>query len=188
MSLEKTIADLLIESQKKARMITVAEGVVESVDRESCTCNLSREGLPELLNVRLSSITSPGENIIVIYPKKGATVVCAMVNNTLTDYAVISVSEVEELSGNIDGMKLSWTKDGITINDGSNGGLTITPELKKQLEKNTARIDMIIAILKNQITSVSLQPNPGWVGIVTPLFEALQKEDYSGIENKKVKH
>jgi hypothetical protein len=188
MSFEKVVADVLIQAQKKGRMLTITEGVVESVDREGCTCNLSREGLPELLNVRLSSITSPGDNIIVIYPRKGSSAICAMVNNTPTDYAVISVSDVEELSGNIDGMKLSWTKDGITINDGGNGGLTITPELKKQLQRNTARIDMIISILKNQITSVSLQPNPAWAGIVTPLFEALQKEDYSSIENKRVKH
>lgn len=188
MSLEKALADLLIEAQKKGRMITIAEGVVEQVDRQNCTCTLSREGLPELINVRLSSITSPGENVIVIYPKKGATAVCAMVNNTPTDYAVISVSEVEELSGNIEGMKLSWTKDSIKINDGKNGGLVMTPVLKQQLDLNAARIDKVIEILKTQITSVSLQPNPAWPGIITTQLEALKREDYSGIENEKVKH
>jgi hypothetical protein len=188
MSLEKTIAAAIEKAAKRTIPVLITEGIVSVVDRAKRTCNVTREGLPELLNVRLNSISEPGKNVITIYPKKGSAVLCALVENQQTDCVVISANKIEELAGEISGLKLSWTRDGIIINDGNNGGLTITPELRKQLDRNSARIDNVIEILKTSITSVSLQPNPAWVGIVTPLLEALQKEDYSGIENKKVKH
>lgn len=188
MSLEKIIAAAIEKAAKRTIPVLITEGTVTSVDRAKLTCNVTRESLPELLSVRLNSISDPGKNVITIFPKKGSTVLCALVGNQQTDCVVISANEIEELAGEISGMKLSWTKDGIIINEGNNGGLTITPELRKQLDRNSARIDKVIEILKTSITSVSLQPNPAWVGIITPQLEALPKENYSDIENKKVKH
>lgn len=188
MSLEKVIADAMESAAKRIIPVLITEGVVTSVDRVKATCNVDREGLPELLSVRLNSITEPGNDLITIYPSVGSVVLCALVNNQATDAVVLSANNIEELSGEIKGIKLSWTKDGIIINDGGNGGMTITPELKKQLDINTARVDKILNILKSQIASCSLQPNPAWPGIITPVIEAMQKENYEGIENSKVKH
>lgn len=188
MSLEKVIVDAIEAAAKRIIPVLITEGIVKSVDRQKGTCNVEREGLPELFNVRLNSITEPGSDVITIYPAEGSRVLCALVSNQQTDAVVISANDIEELAGEIKGMKLSWTKNGILINDGKNGGLTITPELKKQLDKNTKRLDKVIEILKAQITSCSLQPNPAWSGIITPILEALSKEDYSDIENEKVKH
>lgn len=188
MSLEKTIADAMESAAKRIIPVLITEGLVKSVDRAKGTCNVEREGLPDLLNVRLNSITEPGQDVITIYPSVGSDVLCALVNNQPTDSVVISANDIEELAGEIKGMKLSWTKDGIVINGGDNGGMTITPELKKQLDKNTRRIDKIIEVLQGQIASCSLQPNPGWPAIITPVLSSLQKEDYSQIEDTKVKH
>lgn len=188
MSLEKIIADAMESAAKRIIPVLITEGLVTSVDRTKGTCNVEREGLPELLNVRLNSITEPGHDLITIYPSVGSDVLCALVNNQPTDAVVISANDIEELAAEIGGIKLSWTKDGIKINDGSNGGMTITPELKKQLDKNTARIDKIIEILKSAISGCALHPNPSWSTIITPLLASMQKEDYSNIEDKKVTH
>lgn len=188
MSLEKLIADAMESAAKRIIPVVITEGIVSSVNREDGTCNVTRDGLPELLNVRLNAVTEPGKDVLTIYPQKGSKVLCALVWNQHTEAVLLSSTDIEEVAGEIKGMKLSWTKDGIVINDGGNGGLTITPELKKQLDKNTARIDKIISILRNQVVSCTLQPNPSWPGIINPLLDVLQKEDYSGIENKKVKH
>ena len=188
MSLEKAIADTIERAVRMATPGMITEGVVTAVDREASTCTVGRDGLPNLLGVRLNSVTSPGDDVFTIYPANGSKVLCAIIDNKVTEAIVISANDIQEVSGNIKGLKLSWTKDGIVMNGGGLGGMCITPELVKQLKLNTARIDSIIDILKNTITACSLQPNPGWQAIITPLLAGLQKEDYSGVENNKVKH
>lgn len=188
MSLEKAITDAIERGARKAIPMLITEGVVLDVDRVKATCTVSREGLPDLFNVRLNSVTSPGDDVVTIFPNKGSKVLCALIDNKATEALVISANDIEEVAGEIKGITLSWTKDGIVINGGELGGMCITPELVQQLKKNTARIDKIMEVLRGTITSSSLQPNPGWPAIITPLLAGLQTEDYSGIENKKVKH
>lgn len=188
MSLEKVIAEAMEVAARRIIPVLITEGMVTSVDRGKATCSVDREGLPELLNVRLGAITEPGKDVITIYPSVGSVVLCALVGNQPTDSVVLFANNIEELAGEIKGIKLSWSKNGIVINDGNNGGLAITPELKNQLDKNTRRVDKIIDILRAQVTSCSLHPNPAWSSLITPVLDALQKEDYSAIEDKKVTH
>lgn len=80
--------------------------------------------------------------------------------------------------------------DEIILNNGENGGLTITPELVKQLGKLTARVDGIISALKNAIPVAGAAD--GGAGLKTSIVTALntitQKEDFKNIENKRVTH
>ena len=87
------------------------------------------------------------------------------------------------------GFNLSLNSDGtMTINGDSCGGLPITPKLKEQLEKMTKRIDSAFDLLK-QVPSGALHPNTGaWTGIYEPIVASLEKEDFSEIENEKIKH
>jgi phage baseplate assembly protein V len=78
--------------------------------------------------------------------------------------------------------------ESVTFNGGENGGLTITPELVAQLEKMSARIDGIIDAIKNGVPI----PQDGGAGLQTTIKAALiaivDKEDFSAVENEKIKH
>jgi phage baseplate assembly protein gpV len=79
-------------------------------------------------------------------------------------------------------------EDGITLNGGENGGLTVTPKLVEQLEKMSARIDGIIDAINNGVPV----PQDGGAGLQTTIKASLSaivdKEDFSEVENDKVKH
>lgn len=74
------------------------------------------------------------------------------------------------------------------FNDGDNGGLTITPELKDQLDKLTKRVDDIIDAIKNGVPVVH-DGGAALLASQTVLLDLIvDKEDFSNIENPIVKH
>ncbi|MCT4644375.1 MAG: hypothetical protein N4A74_05250 [Carboxylicivirga sp.] len=77
----------------------------------------------------------------------------------------------------------------IQFNGGSNGGLTVTPELKTQLDKLTARVDGII----DAVNGAQPSPSPdGGVALHNTMKAGLalitDKESFDKIENKKITH
>jgi hypothetical protein len=150
----------------------LTEGKVTSVDKVNNTCDVDRGDLPELLAVRLNSVLEAGENVVTIYPQKDSKVLCILVENSLTDAYVLDANNIEE----------------IVINGGKNGGFTITPELVKQLDKLTARVDGIIDALKQGQTTAQDGGAVYKASVIALLEQINQKEDFSNIENEKVKH
>jgi len=57
-------------------------------------------------------------------------------------------------------------------------------ELKSQLEKLSKRVDGVVDILKNNVPSAALHPNPAWPTIINPIVAALQKESFSNINSE----
>jgi len=188
MSLETIVIAAMRKAAREMVPVMVTEGVVKSVNKTDKTCDVTREGLPDLLAVRLNAITQPGDDVVTIYPAVDSKVLCALVENQTTEAYLLTATDIEQVTGEIKGMKVSWTKDEIKINNGTNGGLTVTPELKTQLSKLTKRVDKIIEVISSQITACSLQPNPSWPATAQGLFASLLKEDFKDIENPKVKH
>lgn len=78
--------------------------------------------------------------------------------------------------------------DEIVFNGGSLGGLTITPELVQQLGKMTARIDGIIAALKNGVPGSSDGGTAYKTSVVAALTALKDKEDFSKVEDEKIAH
>lgn len=76
----------------------------------------------------------------------------------------------------------------VTLNGDDNGGLVITPELSKQLQIMTARIDGIMNALKNAPTASQDGGAAYKAGIVAALNAITQKEDFGAIESDKVFH
>lgn len=76
----------------------------------------------------------------------------------------------------------------ITFDGDKFGGLCKTPELKKQLDILTGRVDSII----NGIKTATVTPEDGGAtfksGIIASIEAYTQKEDFSQIESDKVKH
>lgn len=108
----------------------------------------------------------------LIKPKLNSKCLCGVAENQEAAAFIIYCEEVDE----------RW------INGEDNGGLTITPELKLQLEKLTARVDGIIDAIDNGVPvagdgGVALQNT-----IKVALAALVDKESFDNIENTKVKH
>lgn len=123
-------------------------------------------------DVRKKAALSGGiESGLLITPVSKSTVIVARIEESDELY-IAMYSDIES----------------IVVNGGENGGLTITPELVTQLAKLTARVDGIITSIKNGIPvaqdgGLALQQS-----IVAGLNTLVNKEDFSNVENKKIKH
>lgn len=80
------------------------------------------------------------------------------------------------------------TDDTLELDGNNNGGLVIAPELTKQLGFLTQRVDTIINALQNAPTAAQDGGATYKAGISAVLATIANKEDFSGIENDKVKH
>lgn len=80
------------------------------------------------------------------------------------------------------------TEGNITIDGDNFGGLCKTPELKSQLDILSGRLDSVI----NGIKNATVTPEDGGAtlqaGIVASIEAYTDKEDFSQIENEKIKH
>ena len=101
---------------------------------------------------------------------------------------VLSIDENGNITAQTKG-NISVSSDKTVTLDGDNfGGLCKTPELKTQLDILTGRLDSVI----NGIKTAGVTPEDGGAtfkaGIISSIEEYTQKEDFSNIENTKIKH
>ncbi len=173
MSLESVIQEAIEKTAKDIIPVMVTEGTVVSVDKDTNTCTVERDNLPELFKVRLNAITSPGNNCFVIYPKVGSNVLVLLVENNRTDGYLLTASEIDQ----------------IIINGGSNGGLPIIESLVTKLNELVSKFnshvhsDVII-----EVTGGSGSPAvgvPGTTGSTTTEASEFASSDF---ENNKIKH
>jgi hypothetical protein len=141
------------------------------------SCDVVRVGdEKQIRDVRLNATILEGDGLVITPVVDSVALV-----TTIDGYKwfVSQYSEIEKIILNV---------DGIIINGGENGGLCITPALTGELEKMTARIDGIIDAINNAVAT----PQDGGLGLQTTmkakLATLLDKEDFSEIENKKIKH
>ena len=109
---------------------------------------------------------------IVITPVSGSSVIVSRIGDS-DEMFVEMFSEVES----------------IVMDGGENGGLTITPELVKQLNNTNNLLQAIITILSG--TPIPEPGNGSPSALQTALKTAItgkQLGDYSEVENKKIKH
>jgi len=166
----------------------VTEGIVVAVNRDTKTCDVERENKPKLFEVRLNAFLESGDNVITIYPKIDSKVLCAIIENDVSDAYVLDCTDIEEISGQIGDVKVKMTADGIVFNEGKIGGMVKANELKTQLDKLTKRVDGIIRAIENGITV----PQDGGTSLQKTIVVALKlltdKEEFGQLENDKIKH
>ncbi|MBI9063285.1 MAG: hypothetical protein JEZ14_14990 [Marinilabiliaceae bacterium] len=172
MSLTSVMQEAIEKAASAIIPVLVTEGTVIKVDKTAGTCDIERDGLPELFKVRLNAVTTPGDQVMTIYPKKGSKCLVVLVENNPTDGYLLSATDIDE----------------IIINGGKNGGLTITPTLVSNLDKLTARVDGIMDALQNAVVGSADGGATFKTNIIAALELITEKEDFSGIENSKVKH
>ncbi len=172
----------------KAVPMQVTEGTVTAVDKGERTCTVERDDLPTLFDVRLNATLNPGDNLVTIFPKSGSRVLCALVEGQPTDAFVLTATEPEEVSGKVGEVSLRWNAEGVILNGGKLGGLVKAKELETQLSKLTARVDGIIGALNGGVPVAQ----DGGAALIASIKSALatltDKENFTSLENEKVKH
>lgn len=115
-----------------------------------------------------------------IKPKQGSVCLIGVVEGQEALTFLINAEEVE---------LVEVKADKIEYNDKANdSGLAIVPELRRQLDTITKRIDGIISAIKGGIPVAQDGGTALQKSIVAALDTITDKEDFSNIENKQIKH
>jgi len=184
-ALEQAIEAAVNAHSDKRQIKQVLIGVASEVT--DTTCTVEREGAPTLHDVRLNAIDDNLDTYVTIYPATGSNVVVAILENIKTEAVVIRCSEVAKVKLKIGAITLVIDNTGIVINGGLLGGLIKIEQLKSQLDKVTGRIDAVI----NAIKTGTVTPGDGGAAYKLSMntqLASLPKEDFSGIEDTKIKH
>ena len=80
---------------KQLEKIIITSGVVTNITSNSC--DVIRQDMPDLLEVRFHSIMKQLDNHITIIPKEGSIVLVALINNDITEAFIISTSEIDKV-------------------------------------------------------------------------------------------
>lgn len=143
-------------------------GRVKSVNRTNMTCIVVLEGGGGEIEASLQ-VGDKSKGLVQI-PKENSMVM--VVIRGKSQGFVVMVEEVEE----------------VIIRGGENGGLIKIGELVENLDKMTKRIDGIIEAIKNSTTVAQDGGTSMKASIVASLNTLTEKEDFSKIENEKIRH
>lgn len=188
--LSKNLSKVL---KKAAQAMPLFLAKVVEVDKNKYTCTVAPidDAAAQRFDVRLLPIeTESGTQTgFVCFPEKDTEVLCVKFDKDETFIlAVFKVESVLWLVG--DSFKMAVDNNGNTVfNDGQNEGLVIAPELKKQVDKNTAILDAIKAVLEGSPIN---EPGNGAPSALQVALKAAttgkETADLSNIQNTKIKH
>ena len=144
-------------------------------------------------DVRLAAAEDEKKSVLII-PKVGSSVLVTMIGSDLNTLFVSKVNEVDKIVGVINeldiedetGFKLHLNNGLMKINGDAFEGIVKAPELKTQIDKNTA----IIKAIQQALQSWTPSPNDGGAalkGLVSSI-PGMQRANLSNIKNDKIKH
>ena len=158
----------LIRQIGGARSTILFTAEVVSVQGDACTVKVNTLTISD---VKLRETSSDAAHMLRITPKVGSNVLVGDLGGELRDLAVIQYSDIDTIEVN-----------------GAAHTTANADVLKEQLEKMKARIDGIIDAINNAVPGTS----DGGAGLKASMVASLQAltdvEDFSGIENEKIKH
>lgn len=167
----------LIQHMINDSLVPVTAASVISVNKQANTCVVKVTGTEEEYNdVRLLAIEGESENPTVMYPKENSVVLIAPLFGSKSEWAVILVTEVDE----------------ILLNGNEFGGLVKADVLKTELDKTNA----LVSAIKNTLLNWTPAAGDGGAALKLALFPpsgvgGLHDKtvgDFSSIKNDKVKH
>ena len=164
-SLRKLIKQMIL----KELPLTISSGKVIGIEGD--LYEIEREGLATLTDVRLNAIEG-AMGCFIIKPLKGSYVLVGLIENKIEQAVILSCSEV----------------DSIVFNDGELGGLTITPKLVEELNKNNEILNAILQVLQTPVNELG-NGNPSVLqAALNSAVTGLPVGDFSEIEDDKFKH
>ena len=149
---------------------------VKSVDRDKCTCTVEDNDV-EYFGVRLRPIT--GNNTgIVMFPKIDSNIMLVKVEDT-EEWAMISATQYDCIQIEI---------ESLIINGGENGGLTNTPELVRELNKNNEILQTILQVISAPVNEPGNSNPSAFQAALNLALAGKEVGDFSRIEDTKIKH
>jgi len=166
--IKQILKDIVLEGEELYSQVCK---VVE-VDTDARSCTLEPiNGDANINNARIQASLSANEGIY-IEPKKDSFVVCTFLNKNIS--VITLYTEIEKYSIKVNNTTFDIDKDVIKINGDGDGGLTKTPVLRTELNKVTARVTaleaLILAFAGAQVTAISAVPLLAPLG---PAYSAL---------------
>jgi hypothetical protein len=181
-------ADLFRETIEKltAHKYDTFPAVVTEVGQDSVTV-VPVGSEAELFEVRLRAALDESDQGVIVVPKAGSSVLVTKIGGSLEECFVSMVSEPESVRVKIGDTTLLMDSSGVTINDGTLGGLIKIKELKADLEKINVFLNAIKQAFNTWIP-VPMDGGAALKGVMSGALSPLQLPNYSKIENEKVKH
>ncbi len=163
--------------------MSVIPAKVVAVNEDTATIDVDIDGV-EFPDVRLRSIITSSGNRCVAIPSIDSIIHIQAIGKS-NHFIVVGFSEISKVIVKIQQTEFIMDESGIVFNSGSN--TTAKADiLKSELEKLTARVDGIIDALNN--ASPDSAAGTFKSSLIPMLASIIQKEDFSNIENKKIKH
>lgn len=154
----------------------------KSVDWDNKTMNV--EGIEDELEIFDVLL---GLEYYFLKPVINTICLIGIIENEETQCFLISANSVEliEISDKT-GFKIILNNGNLTINGDSFSGIVKAPELKTQVDKNTALLEK----MKTVFSQWTVVPQDGGQALKTlsAQFTSMETADLSNIENKKIKH
>ncbi len=162
--------------------------VAGSVDATMYTMAvLPSDGSEAIEGVLLNAITND-ENGVVLLPQDNSNVIIGSIDGP-GEWTLLKASDLARVSVLLGSSKVTVTDGLIQFNNGSHGGLTITPELKTQLDKTTTLLSHLIAVINGVPID---EPGSGAPSALQAKLQLAIATDslgsYSSIEDTTIKH
>lgn len=176
------ILDAIRKSVKGQIKPEIYLGKVKSFDANKWLAVVELNNGATVEDVSVRSVINSETTGLFIEPKKGSYVVCSTVDDKMENMRIIMFSEIENVLI-MPGKKIQLRGDDF-------GGLIKIEEIKTQLSKMTARIDLLYNAI-NAGTPGTGAPDSG-AALATSMKAVIAvqppKEDFNNMENKNVNH
>ena len=147
---------------------TITVGKVTKVDGN--VCDVDRDNLPELVDVRLNAVQDELESSLTIVPKVGSYVLCGIIEGKEEEAFVISTSEIEKI--------IIQFKEGDETFEFSEAGFSVILKNGKfDIKNNQEDLKGIISDLIDTINQLTVTTGTGPSGtpINAPAFIQIQQ-------------
>lgn len=173
----------LAEKRKSSLPVQTVWATVKSVNWEQYT--MIATGVVDGVDFHEVQL---GLGAIVVKPTVGSKCLLGLIQNNANNSMLLFCEEMESYIILTDvGFKIELTKAMLTLNGDNYGGIVKAPELKTQLDKLSERVDKIITALSTSPTSPS-DGGSAYKSAISSQLSGIAKEDFSAIENDKIKH
>lgn len=184
---QKTIDVMRDAIERIARGVMIDAVVVgTAVNVTDTVCDVERDDAPLIYGVTLNAYDDALESYHTIVPKEGSTVLVARIEGRLQECVILSCSEIEKIIWKVGDMTLEFTKDGMVMNGGDNGGVPIVSKIDENFDAIKNRFSALETAIATGLSSAAAMDTLAGATFTSTM--QAQQLIYKDIENPKVKH
>lgn len=130
MSAFKQAVEQIIKENEK---MIIVSGIVKAV-RDNAI-DVEREGMADIIDVRLSSVLNGVKNQFKVVPKVGTAVMCGIIENDKSEAILLTCSEVDQVSLKIDDLIWKCDTEGVEVTNKGENLRTVIGDLITEVNK-----------------------------------------------------